>query len=78
MSRLYLHCAFCGRRQADGLLSRAHWGHVVLPDGSARQVCPACKSANADWETAVVASAEGRVAAVYDTEYGSAGNKPRA
>ena len=78
MSRLYLHCAMCGRKQADGLLSRAHWGHVDLPDGSARQVCPACKSAKADWETAVVSSAQGRVGAVYATEYGIPGDQPRA
>ena len=78
MSPLYLHCAICGRKQADGLLSRGQWGHVVLPDGTPRQACPACKSANADWESVLVASAEGRVGTVYGTEYGVAGDRPPA
>ncbi len=78
MSPLYLQCAICGRKQAEGLLSRGHWGHVTLPDGTARQACPACKSANTDWEAVLVASGEGRVGAVYGTEYGVAGDDARA
>jgi hypothetical protein len=77
MSPLYLHCAICGRKQADGLLSRGQWGHVALEDGTARQACPACKSSNADWETLVVASGNGRVGAVYGTEYGVRGDDAR-
>jgi hypothetical protein len=50
MSRLFLHCEFCGRKQADGLLSRAAWGHFVLDDGRALCVCAGCKALNADWE----------------------------
>jgi hypothetical protein len=50
MSRLFLHCEFCGRKQADGLLSRAAWGHLELDDGRAYRVCAVCKASNADWE----------------------------
>ncbi len=78
MSPLYLHCAICGRKQADGLISRGHWGHVALPDGTPRHACPACKSANSDWESTLVASNEGRVGAVYGTQYGFARHERRA
>ena len=50
MSRLYLHCELCGRKQADGLLSRAAWGHVELADGRALRACAGCKGSHADWE----------------------------
>lgn len=50
MSRLYLACHFCTRRQADGLLSRNYWGHVELGGGSALRACPTCKQAYPDWE----------------------------
>jgi hypothetical protein len=50
MSRLFLHCEFCGRKQADGLLSRAAWGHLELGDGRSLCVCAGCKVSNADWE----------------------------
>jgi hypothetical protein len=50
MSRLYLHCSLCGRKQADGLLSRAAWGHLELDDGQALRVCAGCKASNGDWE----------------------------
>jgi hypothetical protein len=50
MSRLFLHCALCGRKQADGLLSRAAWGHVELADGRALRACAGCKASNRDWE----------------------------
>ncbi|MDQ3867782.1 MAG: hypothetical protein M3304_13305 [Actinomycetota bacterium] len=78
MSPLYLHCAICGRKQADGLLSRGHWGHIALADGTARHACPACKSANADWESVVVSASEGGVGAAYGTEYGVTGDRPSA
>jgi hypothetical protein len=50
MSTLYLHCELCGRRQADGLLSRAAWGHVQLPSGETKQACRTCTSSTADWQ----------------------------
>jgi hypothetical protein len=48
---LYLSCALCGRKQADGLLSRGQWGHVEVESGSARQACPTCREQYRDWET---------------------------
>jgi hypothetical protein len=50
MSKLFLHCALCGRKQADGLLSRAAWGHLELDDGRALRACVGCKGSNTDWE----------------------------
>jgi hypothetical protein len=50
MSRLYLRCEICGRQQADGLLSRANWGHVVRDDRSTASACPNCKETHSDWE----------------------------
>jgi len=66
MSRLYLVCAICDRRQADGLLSGAAWGRFELPQdasvehpavkGTTVLSCPACVNGNAGWqETALVA-----------------------
>ena len=49
MSRLFLQCGLCGRRQADGLLSRGHWGHLDLGSGSSLRACPTCKQHD-DWE----------------------------
>lgn len=50
MSRLFLHCALCGRKQADGLLSRGYWGQVDGGNGTPLRVCPTCKGTHADWE----------------------------
>jgi hypothetical protein len=50
MSPLYLRCGICGRRQADGILSRGHWGHVELAGKGTASACPTCKEANPDWE----------------------------
>ena len=47
---LFLHCGLCARRQADGLLSRAYWGHVTAGDGTKLSACPACKGRYADWD----------------------------
>ena len=56
MSPLYLTCGLCGRKQADGFLSRSYWGHLeVNPHGTLR-VCPMCKEANPDWEALLLAS----------------------
>ena len=50
MSRLFLHCELCGRRQADGLLSRGYWGHLDIANGHTLRACGDCKNAHADWE----------------------------
>jgi hypothetical protein len=50
MAGLYLHCGLCGRKQADGLLSRGFWGHVVVTDGASLTACPTCKERYSDWE----------------------------
>ena len=64
MSRLFLHCSLCGRRQADGLLSRGHWGHVRAADGTTVSVCPECKGRHVDWPERVdVTQMDGRVQA---------------
>jgi hypothetical protein len=59
MSRLYLVCAICDRRQADGLLSGAAWGRTELPPetnvehpavkGTAVLTCPSCVSTHPAW-----------------------------
>jgi hypothetical protein len=54
MSRLYLHCGLCGRKQADGLLSRGFWGHLEA-GSQALCACPTCKQ-SADWETRLLAT----------------------
>ena len=53
MSRLYMSCALCGRKQAHGLLSHASWGQVDVAGGSPHRVCPGCKEQNRDWEERV-------------------------
>jgi hypothetical protein len=59
MSRLFLHCGLCGRKQADGLLSRAAWGYVEINGGSTTaSACPTCKEAHRDWEEQLRGSAE--------------------
>jgi hypothetical protein len=50
MSRLFLHCALCGRKQADGLLSRGYWGQLDTGNGTPLRACPTCKGTHADWE----------------------------
>ena len=57
---LYLHCAICGRKQADGLLSGSAWGRLELPagasvhhpavKGSTARACPSCMSQYPDWQ----------------------------
>jgi hypothetical protein len=71
MSRLYLHCALCGRKQADGLLSRGHWGHLDFPSGSIR-ACPTCKERYSDWESRLLATVEGEPLGVTESpRYGA-------
>ncbi len=48
---LYLSCGLCGRKQADGLLSRGYWGHLDMPPHGTLRACPTCKEQHgADWE----------------------------
>jgi hypothetical protein len=56
MSRLYMSCALCGRKQAHGLLSHAYWGQVEVARASLHRVCPACKEQHRDWEDRVRAA----------------------
>jgi hypothetical protein len=66
MSRLYLVCAICDRRQADGLISGAAWGRLELPvgaevahpalKGSHFRCCPACVQRHPEWEHELLSS----------------------
>jgi hypothetical protein len=66
MSRLYLVCAVCSRRQADGLISGAAWGRLELPrgvevehpalKGSHFRCCPSCVQRHPDWQESLLAS----------------------
>jgi hypothetical protein len=59
MSRLYLHCALCSRKQAEGLISGAAWGRFEVPHdaelehpayrGTTLRACPACVQRHPDW-----------------------------
>ena len=59
MSRLYLVCAICDRRQADGLISGAAWKRLELPAGTAIEhpavkgstllTCPSCAGSDPCW-----------------------------
>ena len=63
MGRLYLECRLCGRKQADGLISRAAWGYVSVEAGRFAGVvsaCPGCKSRHPDWEERLRATAVAR------------------
>jgi hypothetical protein len=63
---LYLHCAICSRKQADGLLSGAAWGKVELPadngvdhpsiKGSSARTCPTCMAQYSDWQDRALTS----------------------
>lgn len=57
MSRLFLHCLLCGRKQADGLLSRGYWGHLEVAPGTVLRACPTCKQQHRDWEDRLRAQA---------------------
>ena len=54
---LYLTCGLCGRKQADGLLSRSRWGHLDGTSHGALQACPTCKEEHADWQDVLVRTA---------------------
>jgi hypothetical protein len=59
MSRLYLHCALCSRKQADGLVSGAAWAKFEVPQdaeiehpayrGTTLRACPTCIQRHPDW-----------------------------
>jgi hypothetical protein len=56
---LYLSCGLCGRKQADGLLSRGLWGHLTVGGGSKLCACPTCKEQYGDWQMRLLASVGG-------------------
>jgi hypothetical protein len=66
VATLYLHCAICSRKQAEGLLSGAAWGKVELPTGtavdhpsvkgSAARACPTCVAQFSDWQDRAMTS----------------------
>jgi hypothetical protein len=63
---LYLHCAICSRKQADGIISGMAWGRLQLPAGaetehpglrgSMLRVCPTCMQRHPDWEASLLGS----------------------
>jgi hypothetical protein len=69
MSRLYLHCGLCGRKQADGLLSRGFWGHLEVGTGNTLCACPTCKQ-SVDWEARLLATIESRSPELERTVWG--------
>jgi hypothetical protein len=56
---LYLTCGLCGRKQADGLLSRSLWGHLEGTPHGTLQACPTCKERHADWRAALLHAGNG-------------------
>ena len=66
MSRLYLVCAICSRRQAEGLISGAAWGRLQLPTGTEIEhpalkgshlcCCPSCMQRHPDWQQELLSS----------------------
>lgn len=67
---LLLHCTLCGRKQADGLLSRNAWGHLSLEDGNVLRACSSCKGQYSDWEIRVRATVSTNVPLVDQSTYG--------
>ena len=63
---LYLHCAICNRKQADGIISGTAWARLELPPGaevdhpalrgSMFRVCPTCQERHADWRESLLGS----------------------
>lgn len=56
---LYLTCGLCGRKQADGLLSRNLWGHMDDASHGPLRACPTCKESHSDWQDKLVTAANG-------------------
>jgi hypothetical protein len=67
---LLLHCTLCGRKQADGLLSRNAWGHLPLEDGSVLRACSSCKAQYSDWEIRLRATVSTNVVLVDQSKVG--------
>jgi hypothetical protein len=67
MSPLYLRCGMCGRQQAEGILSRASWGHVSLSGGKSASACPECKEKHSDWQQRVQSDAPGNNQSSYQS-----------
>ena len=63
---LYLTCGLCGRKQADGLLSRTHWGHLDTGRQGMLQACPMCREQHSDWEGRLLATLNGAGSRVPD------------
>lgn len=72
MSTLYLTCGLCGRKQADGILSRGAWGHLDATGGPPLCACPTCKTSNDDWASRLTAGASGAGQAAGQNVYGIA------
>ncbi len=66
MATLYLHCAICGRKQTNGLLSSGAWGAAPLPAGAAVdhpsirdaavRACPTCVAKDSAWASSALAA----------------------
>ena len=66
MTRLYLHCVLCSRKQATGLLSGAAWETLALPPGvsvenpavhgSTVRAGPGCVARHRNWHGAALAT----------------------
>ena len=54
---LYLTCGLCGRKQADGLLSRNLWGHMDDTPYGPLRACPTCKESHTDWQDKLMTTA---------------------
>jgi hypothetical protein len=67
---LLLHCTLCGRKQADGLLSRNAWGHLPLEDGSVLRACSSCRGQYSDWEIRLRATVSTNGPLVDQSTYG--------
>jgi hypothetical protein len=67
---LFLHCSLCGRKQADGLLSRNAWGHLPLEDGSVLRACSSCRGQYSDWEIRLRATVSTNGPPVDQSTYG--------
>lgn len=67
---LLLHCTLCGRKQADGLLSRNAWGHLSLEDGNVLRACSSCRSQYSDWEIRLRATVSTNVVLVDQSKVG--------
>ena len=59
-----MSCGLCGRKQAEGLLSRGAWGHVDAGEGRTVSACPTCKAQYLDWEDRL------RVSVAGETDHG--------